>query len=91
MANSEDGLVKAIRQDAKNLSTNISKEIRGTTSAGQRVVYPAGTFQSGVLLVGIPENQSSVLTSPTFRATVTKLIDTYRVAIRVVPIRNFRK
>ena len=88
---SEQKLLTAIRSDAREVSSAITKKISGRTYTGERFSAPAGTVQRAALLVGVPENQASLILRQSVRMAIEEYRETYGVFIRVVPVRGWRK
>ena len=87
----ERAYLNAIHADVREVETAPNSRIYGTTTSGRSINLPAGTVKQPALLVGIPQNHSRMLLSPTFRAALENYRAAYGVAVRVVPVRGWIK
>jgi hypothetical protein len=86
----EASLVQSIQRDLDKLDGIESRELRGTTSSGERIVIRPGDIRSKALLVYVPENHGEYLMSQSFRNVLTGFREFYKTTIRIIPVRGWR-
>jgi hypothetical protein len=91
LAGGEEAYLKAIQDDAREVSRARTEVVYGTNGAGRYVEFRPGTVRATALVVAIPENEIRMTLSPSFRNALRAYRDTYRTAIQVVPVRGWRK
>ena len=88
---SEKKLLKAIRSDINEVKGATSKDIKGKTYTGEKYFAPAGTVKRTMLLVGVPENQASIILRQSFRQAIQQYREAHGVFVRVVPVKGWRR
>ncbi|MEK7856640.1 MAG: hypothetical protein AAB288_11160, partial [Acidobacteriota bacterium] len=83
------GLVNVIRRDLQEMDRGLAGDLAGRTADGQPIVIRTTMVQSRGLQVGVRENMSTTLLSPSFRQAMTRLSQQFRPLIRVIPVRRF--
>jgi RHS repeat-associated protein len=85
----EPEYLRQIHQDARDVAKAPQSRIYGTTKNGQFINLRPGAVRQPALLVGVPQNHSRMLLSPTFKAALENYRMAYGVVIRVVPVRGW--
>jgi hypothetical protein len=91
LSGGESAYLKQILADVQDVAKAPTSRIRGTTANGRRVDLLPGAVRQPALLVGVPQNHSRMLLSPTFRAALESYRRNYGVVIRVVPVGGWTK
>jgi hypothetical protein len=91
LSGGEDAYLKAIQDDAREVSRAPKSPIYGTSRSGKQIDFPIGAVKRTALVVAIPENDIRITLSPSFRKALQSYRDTYKTAIQVVPVRNWRR
>lgn len=85
-----EGLLQAIREDARELRQATSKTLSGVTRDGSRLTVVPNDVAVRQLAVGIPAVQSELVRDSTFVGQLNQIANNVRVVIRVIPIRGWR-
>jgi len=86
-----DRLLSSIRGDLRKIRGIENERLAGYDRLNQYRVIPAGQITAKALLVAIPETDAPLLLNPSLRAALATYSEEYEAAIRIVPVRGWRR